>query len=167
MQPDIVIFLLCWESFEGIKFNQRSKINTKVICLSGVLREWSFCFGKGTLGSLKRWVILDTTFGRTPKTPAVEKNPPPPLRTHGGLQYYYCLKHIDTNWYQLFIWNSKTYLNFLGNSSVLIFCNFLILTLIISKFTHYLDTLKNRALKISETCYLKLDITHLKTLGNL
>ena len=43
-----------WESLEGIKFNHRMKINTKVFCLSGVLREGSFYFGQGTLGSLKK-----------------------------------------------------------------------------------------------------------------
>ena len=72
-----------WESLEEIKFNHRAKINTKVFCLSGVLREGSFYFGQGTLGSLKKM----GPFGRTPKTPTVEKTP---LRTHGGLQYYCC-----------------------------------------------------------------------------
>ena len=67
-----------WESLEEIKFNHRAKINTKVFCLSGVLREGSFYFGQGILGSLKKWVLLDPTFGRTPKTPTVEKTPPPP-----------------------------------------------------------------------------------------
>ena len=43
-----------WESLEEIKFNHRAKINTKVFCLSGVLREGSFYFGQGTLGSLKK-----------------------------------------------------------------------------------------------------------------
>ena len=43
-----------WESLEEIKFNHRAKINTKVFCLSGVLREGSFYFGQVTLGSLKK-----------------------------------------------------------------------------------------------------------------
>ena len=43
-----------WESLEEIKFNHRAKINTKVFFLSGVLREGSFYFGQGTLGSLKK-----------------------------------------------------------------------------------------------------------------
>ena len=35
-----------WESLEEIKFKQRAKINTKVFCLSGVLREGSFISGR-------------------------------------------------------------------------------------------------------------------------
>ena len=61
-----------WESLDGIKFNHRAKINTKIFCLSGVLREESFYFGQGTLGSLKKM---------GPQRPL--------LRTHCGLQYYY------------------------------------------------------------------------------
>ena len=71
-----------WESSEEIKFNYRAKINTKVFCLSVVLREGSFLFRAGYFGVFKkRWVLLDPTFGRTPKTPTVEKTPPPPKDT--------------------------------------------------------------------------------------
>ena len=76
-----------WESLEGIKFNHRAKINTKVFCLSGVLREGSFYFGQGTLGSLKKMGPFGPYFWKDPKDPYRRKDPPP-LRTHGGLQYY-------------------------------------------------------------------------------
>ena len=65
-----------WESLEGIKFNHRAKIKTNVFYLSGVLREGSFYFGQSTLGSLKKMGL-----GGTPKTPTVEKTPPPPKDT--------------------------------------------------------------------------------------
>ena len=75
-----------WESLEGIKFNHRAKINTKVFCLSGVLREGSFYFGQGTLGSLKQMGPFGPYFWWDPKDPYRRKDPP--LRTHGGLKYY-------------------------------------------------------------------------------
>ena len=51
-----------WESLEEIKFNHRAKTNTKVFCLSGVLREGSFYFGQGTLGSLKKMGLFGPYF---------------------------------------------------------------------------------------------------------
>ena len=76
-----------WEGLEGIKFNHRAKINTKVFCLSGLLRG-VFLFWAGYFGFLKKDGSFWTLLLIGPQRPLPSKRPPPFLRTHGGLQYY-------------------------------------------------------------------------------
>ena len=83
-----------WESLVEIKFNHRAKINTKVFCLSGVLREGSFLFRAGYFGVFKKNGSFWTLLLVGPQRPLPSKRPPP-LRTHVGLQYY-LLTYIHT-----------------------------------------------------------------------
>ena len=64
------------------KLSSTIRIADAAVPQSGVLREGSFYFGQGTLGSF--W----TTLLVGPQRPLPSKRPPPPLRTHGGLHYY-------------------------------------------------------------------------------